>query len=67
MENNYGAMTFGEANKLNDADFAEYVIAQRVRWRDRMIAEGMVYFPEIDRWYPAGTEIKGVKMGEYIP
>lgn len=57
-------MNLREAMALNNADFAVWAAERNKEYRARMIAEGMVYFPAIDRWYPAGTEIAGVDAEE---
>ena len=53
-------VNFNEAVKLSDKDFAEYAEKENAAYRAKMKAEGMVYFPTLDRWYPIGTKIAGV-------
>lgn len=52
-------MEFREALGLNDEAFARYAEECNREYRRRMIAEGMVWFPSINRRFPAGTEIAG--------
>lgn len=60
-------MEFREALKLSNEDFAVYTREKRREWKAKMLSDGMVYFPAIDRWYPIGTKIRGIEIGEFIP
>lgn len=46
--------------RLPDAEFKKWAEEQNALYRQRMQDAGYLYWPEIDRWFPAGTEIVGL-------